>query len=417
MAHDESLNCTACACLAGNRCAFHGVELENPAFTVCAHFQLEGEPPEAMPFEFPALQELSPDWIYAFEPGSDAEPQIQVAQRRRQRTDRLVRPLPPLPDAPGRATGAASEDRFVGALLGLGIGDALGFPAEGRSPAEIEMIYGAPLTGYTGRIGRRHTWPVAQATKDTQLALLLGESLVESGRLDLDDFAERLIRWLPSALRAGRSTVQAIEALREGRHWSVSGVASNGVGATVRIAPLALLRANDYGWLRQEAIAQSLVTHTGPSAYAAAVVFGTAIAALVGTPAGELATEPFLELLTTAVRGIDTGLAERLGRIRELLAAGTPASAAVAELKTGGYVLECVPSAFYCFLAAKDDPRRVLLAAANGGFDATSTTAMAGALAGAYHGRSGLPPELADALPMAPFLVALGTRLHALAAE
>jgi ADP-ribosylglycohydrolase len=415
MAHEMPVNCTLCQCLAGDTCTFHEVELDNPAFSVCRQFRLPEEPPEAALAQYPALGELSPEWIYELDAGGEAAPLVQVARRRRQRgrnTGNMSLEVAELPEVTVHEA-VDRLDRFRGALLGVGIGDALGFPAEGRAPGEIEMIYGGPLRGYVARVGRRHTWPVGQVTKDTQLVFCLGESLAEAGELDMDDFAERLIRWLPSALRAGKSTARSVEALAEGRHWSVSGIESNGAGATVRVVPLALLLHEDLGLLRQAAVLQCMPTHQAAKAYAGTVLMATAVATLANTPPGGLKPAEWLGVLERAIRGIDLEMSAALHDVTACLGQRLDAAAALARFKTGGFVLECLPSALYCFLRHPDDPERALLAAANGGFDASSVAAMAGALAGAYHGRAGLPRHLVDGLPVATGLVALAERLHA----
>ena len=417
MAHEINVNCTLCQCLAGDTCTFHGVELDNPAYTVCTHFREPGDEPTEAHAEHPGLADLGPDWIYEIDAAGEPTPLVQVARRRRSRpgTGKLAT-LPDLPE-PQAAPPSDLLDRFSGALVGLGVGEALGFPAEGRSPADIEMIYGGPLTGYVARIGRRHTWPPAQVAKDTQLALLLGASLIEhGGALDMDDVAERLVRWLPSALKPGKSTVQAIQALGEGRHWAVSGIDSNGAGATTRVVPLALLRHRDYGRLRQEAILQSVVTHVGTKALAGAALFATAIAALANTPRGTLDRPALLQLLERAIRGIDPVASARLHDVTLALDAGSPPAEVLARIKTGGFVLECLPSALYCFLRQPDDPQRALLLAVNAGFDACATGAMTGALAGAYLGRRGLPPPLVNELPVLGALDELAGGLHAMVA-
>jgi ADP-ribosylglycohydrolase len=269
-----------------------------------------------------------------------------------------------------------------------------------------------------GRIGRRHHWPVGQVAKDTQLVQLIGASLVaHRGELDLDDVAERLVRWLPTALKPGKSTVQAVTALREGRHWSVSGVDSNGAGGSARLVPLALVRHAQLGRLRQDAVLQCLVTHRGSKALAGAVLFGTAIAALVGTPRGALDREALLDLLAHAIRGIDLGASARLHEVRSALAGGTPATEIVKAFKTGGFVLECLPSALACFLSHPEEPECALLTAVNAGFDACATGAMTGALVGAYLGRTGLPEAWLAPLSAEALLAQLAHELHALAGQ
>ncbi|MNS30876.1 ADP-ribosylglycohydrolase [compost metagenome] len=56
------------------------------------------------------------------------------------------------------------------------------------------------------------------------------------------------------------------------------------------------------------------------------------------------------------------------------------------------------------------------MAAANGGFDSNSVAGMVGALAGAYHGRAGLPEAMVRELTVAPALLELAGKLEALAA-
>ncbi|MEB3328644.1 MAG: ADP-ribosylglycohydrolase family protein [Candidatus Sericytochromatia bacterium] len=415
MSLEHKLNCTHCRHLEGEHCKLHGVELPNPAFNLCSQCVVAGVEAEAMPRQFPDLLDLSPEWIYALDPAGEATPLVQVARRRRSRPPTgQLRPLPELPEG-RQGVAEVALDRFVGTLVGLALGEALGLPAEGRSPEDVEMIYGGPLRGLVQRIGRRHTWPLGQVAKDTQLVQVFGASLVaQRGDLDLDDVADRLVRWLPTALKPGKTTVQAVTALRDGLHWSVSGVESNGAGGSARLAPLALVRHAQLGRLRQEAVLQCLVTHKGAKALAGAVLFGTALAALVATPRGGLDREALLSLLERAIRGIDMAASARLLEVRNALAAGTPAEELVRTFRTGGFVLECLPSALACFLSHPEDPEQALLTAVNAGFDACATGALTGALAGAYLGRTGLPGAWASALSVEAPLTDLAGALHAL---
>ncbi|MEB3195862.1 MAG: ADP-ribosylglycohydrolase family protein [Candidatus Sericytochromatia bacterium] len=419
MAGEVHVNCTMCHALAGDQCSLHGVEIENPAYTVCAQFRAPDEAADSPPHRLPGLADLSPDWIYEIDTTGEPTPLVQVARRRRNRPS--TGKLPPASDLRAAQPERGQTDlvdRFRGALLGLAAGEALGFPAEGRSPQDIEMIYGGPLAGMTARIGRRHTWPVGQGAKDTQLVQLVGQSLLEAhGALDADDLAERLVRWLPAALKPGKSTIAAIESLAEGHHWCVSGVDSNGAGGTTRVVPLALLRHRQLGRLRQEAVLQCLLTHTGAKSLAGTVLFATAIASLVETPPGRLHRAAWMSLLERAIRGIDLEASARLHEVTLALDDGQAPHAVLGRFKTGGFVLECLPSALYCFLRWPQDPVRAVLTAVNAGFDACATGAMTGALAGAYLGLSGLPEAWSRALPVTDPLLRLADQLHALAEE
>lgn len=83
-------------------------------------------------------------------------------------------------------------DRVAGALVGSVVGDALGAPfefgPEGQfterhgDPRDAEMIAGGP-------------WEVGEWTDDTQMALIVAEGLLRSGRLDLPALFEEFQRW------------------------------------------------------------------------------------------------------------------------------------------------------------------------------------------------------------------------------
>ena len=88
---------------------------------------------------------------------------------------------------------------------------------------------------------------------------------------------------------------------------------------------------------------------------------------------------------------------------------------AFARTHNGAYVLEALPAALWAFLSRPENPEDAIVVAVNGGYDADTVGAMAGALAGAYHGASGLPRRWTDNVEATAELSDLGTRLHELA--
>jgi ADP-ribosylglycohydrolase len=419
MSSDIHVNCAMCTALSQGACAWHQLEIENPAFMICAHFRPVAGDEEASPPVAEGLSELSHDWLYDVDPEGETSPRLQLVRKRRKRVPTgMLNHLPEMPDGHVHLEKQLIGDRISGCLLGLALGEALGFPAEGRSPQDIEMIYGGPLKGLVPRQGRHHSWPLAQIARETQLTQILAHSLLAGrGHLEMDDFAERLVRWLPSALKPGKSTLKAVQALVDGQHWSVSGLDSNGSGGTARVASLALLRRGQFGRLRQEAILQCSMTHKGSKALAGTTLFATAIAALSDTPSGGLERPVFLRLLEQAIRGIDYESSARLAELNGLLDSAIPTREVLQRFKTGGYILECLPSALYCFLRWPNEPLRALLTAINAGFDACTTGAMTGALSGAYLGLSGLPNDLIEKLPVLDALKDLANDLTACSAE
>ena len=85
------------------------------------------------------------------------------------------------------------RSRMLGSLYGLSVGDALGAPYEFKArgtyniTSEMEESY---IFKYKGNPLPAGTW-----TDDTSMALCLGKSLSEKGKLDWHDVASKWVRW------------------------------------------------------------------------------------------------------------------------------------------------------------------------------------------------------------------------------
>lgn len=82
-------------------------------------------------------------------------------------------------------------DRAVGAVLGSAVGDALGAPFEFGLPGVFRERFPDGVGEMCGGGG----WDPGEATDDTQMAVLVGESLLDRGGLDLPDVFARFRRW------------------------------------------------------------------------------------------------------------------------------------------------------------------------------------------------------------------------------
>jgi ADP-ribosylglycohydrolase len=164
------------------------------------------------------------------------------------------------------------RERIEGGLWGLLIGDALGVPYEFNQPqalppqTQIEMT---PPPNF------RRTYagtPPGTWSDDGAQALALLASLLERGKLDLDDFAQKLLAWLDQGYMAvdgrvfdvGIQTSAALDRIRRGtaaRGSGGSGERENGNGSLMRVLPLALWHRGSDEALAEDAALQSLVTH------------------------------------------------------------------------------------------------------------------------------------------------------------
>ncbi|MGW0860373.1 ADP-ribosylglycohydrolase family protein, partial [Streptomyces sp. NPDC002690] len=83
------------------------------------------------------------------------------------------------------------QDRVVGTVVGSAVGDALGAPFE-FGPAGV---WSARFPDGTGTMCGGGGWDPGEATDDTQMAVLVAESLLERDGLDLPDIFDRFRRW------------------------------------------------------------------------------------------------------------------------------------------------------------------------------------------------------------------------------
>lgn len=298
-------------------------------------------------------------------------------------------------------------DRYRGAMVGLGIGDALGGPLVGLTAAEIQAGHGMVNRYLTSPLPP-YLLPAGQLGDDSQLALALAGSVVFAGRLDPRDFAHRLMAWFPVARAAGHGLVNATRALRNGTSWLQSGGQSAGKGAAARAVVIGLLDPTDLDALRVDAALQALVTHANGAAIASAIAVAAMVAHLTGTPDGGFQAEALYRVVQRALADIpDTPLdlrhmaarstlLERIGAALEL--AGDRPEEARAALGNGGFVLETVPAAVWAFASSPEDPVGATILAVNGGGAADSVGALAAAFAGAYRGVSNLPAAWVDHL-------------------
>ena len=162
----------------------------------------------------------------------------------------------------GEAVGLAA---FEGAILGLAIGDALGFPVERLRRAEIERVHGA--AGVTDFVASAR-YPAGTYSDDTQMTIAVAEALLEAGGDDLDALmratAERFVAWSRSAESArgpGKASLAGCARLALGVDWREAGAAdSKGCGSAMRVAPIGLLFFREQERLLEVARASSLLT-------------------------------------------------------------------------------------------------------------------------------------------------------------
>jgi ADP-ribosyl-[dinitrogen reductase] hydrolase len=273
------------------------------------------------------------------------------------------------------------RDRAVGALLGLAVGDALGAPFEFQRASAIPHPLPAFALSWMGM-------PPGTWTDDTHMARNLWCSLIEhEGRLILDDVLRRHLRWLEGhPLDVGNLTRRVLTRWSEGVEDAAREYVerrgpevSAGNGSVMYCAPLGVARATEPHRLRHEAPALSALTHWDERCRTACLAVTLAISSLVRGQDPESTVEAAL----CDVRAREGGeeleyLVSEAGRARPI---DGPDRGFV--LFTAGVALQVVAAGH-----TVEDGLRLVIGL---GGDTDTNAAVAGALLGARHGRSGIP--------------------------
>jgi ADP-ribosylglycohydrolase len=300
------------------------------------------------------------------------------------------------------------EDRLAGGLLGLALGDALGFVVE-AAPVEVARAYAWDELG-TRRLGARAhpDFPFGQYSDDTQLARALLLGVRDAGRWDPGAFARRVEELFRegSAIGAGPGTRAAAARLSAGVPWHQAGTAPPyaGNGGAMRVAPLGILLAEQPAALIEAAAEQCRVTHQDERCAGGAVAIAGA-AALAARP-GPIDGRRLLRELAEMVGKVNAEMAGVVGALDAWLDLPPPEATErlrAARLDPGegpawrGISTHVVPSvawSLYAALRSPDDYWTAVRTAIEVGGDTDTMAAMAGGIVGGRVGISGLPAAL-----------------------
>lgn len=279
-------------------------------------------------------------------------------------------------------------DRIEGGLIGLLVGDALGVPYEFRRPEDLPpeaLLEFEPPPGFS----RAHRVPPGTWSDDGAQALALLASLLDRGRLDLDDLGRRLVAWSDDGALAvdghvfdvGIQTSQALGRLRQGVPAARAGRAdeqANGNGSLMRVLPLALWHRGTDAELAADAAAQSLVTHGHPRSRACCTLYCLwARRTLQGGP------EPW-DAAVAAFRALHPPGDPLRDQVEEHVRPDNPPSG-----HGGGYVVDCLNSARLAVAAGPYE--QAVKAAVALGHDTDTTACVAGGIAGLRDGAGAIP--------------------------
>ena len=102
------------------------------------------------------------------------------------------------------------RQRAMGCIVGSAVGDALGAPFEFRPPGEYSSTFPRPVHGGIGEMIGNRTWEPGQFTDDTEMGVMVGDSLLACNGVDIDDQLLRFRAWARSAKDVGNLTREVL---------------------------------------------------------------------------------------------------------------------------------------------------------------------------------------------------------------
>lgn len=295
---------------------------------------------------------------------------------------------PELPESTQLSTKKVSfphSQHALGVIVGAAVGDALGAPFEFQPGGTYKDTFPERvLTGQAEMIGGGgFGWKPAEFTDDTQMGLVLAESLIDRGGYDPDHLWSMWQAWAEDAADVGITTSHALSFpnWREVRHHDPERTAAN--GALMRVFPLALALLG-----RSEADARAIVRHQAALTHHHPDAGWGAWFAVAMMRAAIMGGDAFVAL--------DTELAAAPADVRARFALvlandWTPFEGVT---PSNGSIWGCLAQAVWA-VRSHSTFEGAVTAAVDLGDDADTVACVTGAIAGAIHGIQGIPSRWA----------------------
>jgi len=298
------------------------------------------------------------------------------------------------------------REKFVGALLGAALGDAIGASREGLRMA----------TEYEVELPEKVSHPL-RYTDDTHMTISMAESLVECGGFDGEHMAWRFIdNYLEEPWRGyGPGPPRVFRLIQKGEPWDKAAAhvypgGSFGNGSAMRVSPIGLFYWNRAAQLREAAQMSSIITHSHSLGMEGAALQATAVSLAVSQDPGKpIDTSSFIShLLESTTEDVYRAKIVKFGA---LLARSNDRLEVVNQLGHGIEAFNSVPTAIFSFLSHYQSFASTVTYAVSLGGDTDTIASMAGSISGAYLGIDALPSEWQRRLENRDYIAELADRL------
>ena len=280
-----------------------------------------------------------------------------------------------------------NQDRAIGAMMGLAIGDAMGMPVEFCPRGKFD-----PVTEY--RAGGPFKLQAGQWTDDTAMSLCIASSLIECNGFDAAHQMKQYSRWIDDgylsctgkAVGIGQTILKAMIRYHKTQD-PIQGDTNprrSGNGCIMRLAPVPIYYSHDAALAIHNSIQSATTTHGSEMCLQATGFFGGMIwGALNGASKEELLSDGYSPVK-------DYYQQHPLCDELRSLARGDYKAKHADKVESTGFVIGALEAALWSFCHT-DTYAEGLLKAVNLGGDADTVGAIYGQLAGAYYGLDSIP--------------------------
>jgi ADP-ribosylglycohydrolase len=304
-----------------------------------------------------------------------------------------------------RVSKVEAADKVVNMLLGVAIGDSLGYPVEHLIPEERLKRYGLITSYISGR---------ALPSDDTQLTFDTVKVILEHGRVVPWELARIFASHRISGM--GKTVREFLRNYRErGLPWYRTGLKRPSNGALMRISPVIIPNLKTKENYLVDAVLDTLITHNEPLAIASSVAFADMLWNVINSN-GRIDVEEIIErfvLVISKLTGDKKYKTREIARVRYegpasefirdqvyyALDRGLTVQELSKTIGSGGYLLETVTNALFIFAKYLDDPQRGIIEAVNFTKDNDTIASIVASAFGALYGRQSFRKDWIKHLP------------------
>jgi len=308
-----------------------------------------------------------------------------------------------------------SANKYLGSVVGLAVGDALGMPVE-FEPVEpsAPVREMRPAVRFDSVTGEEIKLPAGAWTDDTSMALCLADSILISDGFSPEDQLSRYLKWFRSGYLSAIDkcfgigpTVRAVLEEFESGNKDPGDLTATTNGALMRVSPVGLAYCSDAVQAIELSGESSRTTHKSNESVDSCRYMGALLAGAVqGADKDELLSPFFFP-------GSDEGYWDDMPLCPEItdIAAGSFKMKKPPEINGANQASATLEAALWAFCGSDNFAEGCTMAVMLG-LDADTTAAVYGAIAGAYYGIDEIPSEWISHVAHYEMLVDYAERLH-----